>query len=112
MSKINKSNHFKNLLSQWIESFNTKDIIFTVDSDCVVYCQVCNKMITCIKKSQIVQHINTTLHCNALKRQTDRKKQLFVLDAKPKTPNVFNEELCASIVSANIPWNERNPPKC
>lgn len=77
----------------------------------MVYCQVCSKMITCIKKSQIVQHINTTLHFNALKRKTNNKKQPFVLDAKFKTTNIFNEELCASLISANIPWSKLQVPQ-
>jgi len=111
MDKLKKSVNYKNLLKQWIEPHNKKYIVLTVDSDCVVYCQVCNKMITCIKKSQIVQHINTTLHSSALKRKTDNKKQLFVLEAKSKNPNIFNEELCASLISANIPWNKLQVPQ-
>lgn len=62
----------------------------------MVYCQVCNKMITCIKKSQIVQHINTTLH--SIKRKTDNKKQLFELEANSKNPNIFNEDFCESLI--------------
>lgn len=108
MDKLKKSVNYKNFLKQWIEPHNKKDIVLTVDSDCVVYCQVCNKMITCIKKSQIVQHINTTLHSSALKRKTDNKKQLFVLEAKFKNPNIFNEELCASF---HIPYNKLQVPQ-
>jgi len=26
------------------------------------------------------------------------------MNTKPKTPNSFHEELCASLISANIPW--------
>lgn len=99
--------NYKNLLKQWIEPHNKNGIVLTVDSDC----QVCNKTITCIKKSQIVQHMNTTLHSSALKRKTDNKKQLYVLEAKSKNSNIFNEELCASLISANILWNKLQVPQ-
>lgn len=40
-----------------------------------------------------------------------KKKQLFVLDANPKSGNVFNEDLCAALVVSNIPWNKLQIPE-
>jgi len=40
-----------------------------------------------------------------------KKKQLFVLDAKQKSGNVFNEDLCAALVVSNIPRNKLQIPE-
>ncbi|KAL4085190.1 hypothetical protein QTP88_023810 [Uroleucon formosanum] len=72
-----------------------------------MFCQLCDKKIACTKKFQIQQHVDTALHKSALNRRAnDNKKQLFVLDAKPKSGNIFNEDLCSALIVANIPWNK------
>jgi len=38
------------LLKQWIESFNADGEVFTTDGT-VLYCQVCDRQIPCLKKS-------------------------------------------------------------
>lgn len=100
------------LLKQWIALCNKTDqIIFTTDG-VVVFCQLCNKQIVCNKKFQLQQHIDTILHKNGLNRRVnENNKQLFLLDAKPKTGNIFNEDLCLTLVAANIPWNKLQIPQ-
>jgi len=67
MPKNNKS--LKYLHKHWIDPYNrTNDTVFTTDGD-IVYCQVCDKKITCNKKSQVTQHVLTTFHKDALIRK-------------------------------------------
>jgi len=71
-----------------------------------------DKKIVCTKKFRIQQHVDTALHNNALKRRAnDNKKQLFVLDANPKYGNIFNKDLCSTLIVANIPWNKLQIPE-
>jgi hypothetical protein len=70
---------------------------------------VCNKQIPCSKKSQLTQHVETALHKNSLKRSENLKKQVFFVENKSKHDS-FNEELCRSLVVANIPWNKLQVP--
>lgn len=34
-----------------------------------------------------------------------------MVDAKPKTSNVFIEDLCSTLIVANIPWNKLQIPE-
>jgi hypothetical protein len=96
--------NIQTLIKQWISLYNKTDhTIFTTDGS-IVFCQLCDKKIVCTKKFQIQQHVDTALHKSALNRKAnDNKKQLFVLDAKPKSGNIFNEDLCSALIVANIP---------
>lgn len=108
MPKNNKS--LKYLHKQWIDPYNkTNDTVFTTDGD-IVYCQVCDKKITCNKKSQVTQHVLTTFHKDALIRKKNTNKQLFLKDVKPEENNSFNKDLCLSLISANIPWAKLKNP--
>jgi len=60
------SSSLKSLLSQWISSYNNQQTIFTTDGT-TIFCQVCEKNILCTKKSQVIQHANTTIYKNGLK---------------------------------------------
>jgi len=108
--KMPKHNNLKHLHAQWIEPYNkTNNAVFTTDGD-VVYCQACEKKITCNKKSQVTQHVSTTFHKDALTRKTNKNKQLFFMDVKPEETNSFNKDLCLSLISANIPWAKLKNP--
>uniref|UniRef100_A0A2S2PVX4 DUF659 domain-containing protein n=1 Tax=Sipha flava TaxID=143950 RepID=A0A2S2PVX4_9HEMI len=100
------------LIKQWIALYNKTDhTIFTTDGS-VVFCQLCDKKIVCTKKFQIQQHVDTALHKSALNRKAnDNKQQFFVLDAKPKSGNIFNEDFCSALIVANIPWNKLQIPE-
>lgn len=39
-----------------------------------------------------------------------KNKDIFLLDAKPKNINSFNEDLCLALIAANIPWNKLQIP--
>lgn len=45
------------------------------------FCEVCNKHIPCLKKSQITQHVSTSSHRKALKRKLNTSKQLFLSES-------------------------------
>lgn len=110
MPKIRNS--VPTLLKNWIAFYNKTDhTIFTTDGS-VVFCQLCDKKIVCTKKFQLQQHVDTALHGSAVKRRAnENKKQLFVLDAKSKSGNIFNEDLCSALIQANIPWNKLQIPE-
>ncbi|KAL4119421.1 hypothetical protein QTP88_012230 [Uroleucon formosanum] len=60
----------------------------------------------------VISEQDPFLRVNALNRRTnDNKKQLFVLDAKPKSGNIFNEDLCSALIVVNIPWNKLQIPE-
>jgi hypothetical protein len=99
MSKIRKN--IKCLINQWIEPYNIDTIVFKTD-EIVVYCQVCNRQVPRNKKFQITQHTHTSFHTDSLKRSLNNKKQMILGNVyKPKTNN-FNEDLCLSLVAANM----------
>lgn len=72
----------------------------------------CNKNIQCIKKSQLSQHVDTFSHQKAQKRKLNTSKQLFLSESTfKKNVNEFHEDLCLSLVAANIPWYELQNPQ-
>ncbi|XP_060837117.1 uncharacterized protein LOC132919483 [Rhopalosiphum padi] len=110
MPKI-PSSKLKNLIAQWILPLNKNNVIFTTDG-ATLFCQLCNKHIPCIKKSQITQHVHTSLHQEALNRKLNTSKQLFLSEStSKKNVNEFYEDLCLSFISANIPWYKLQNPQ-
>ncbi|KAF0760196.1 DUF659 domain-containing protein [Aphis craccivora] len=93
------------LFKQWIEPFNADGEVFTSDGT-VIYCQLCDRKIPCIKKSQLVQHVETNVHQNGIKRKSNSSKQVFFSEATTSKVNTFNQDLCLSLVAANIPWKK------
>jgi hypothetical protein len=83
------------LIKTWIALYKKTDqTIFTADGS-VVFCQLYDEKIVCSKKFQLQQHVDTALHNSALKRRGNKnKKQLFVLDAKPKSGACSANTLC------------------
>lgn len=108
MSKIRKN--IKCLINQWIEPYNKDTIVFTTDGN-VVYCQVCNRQVPCNKKFQITQHVHTSFHSDSLKRSINNKKQMLLGNVYKSKTNNFNEDLCLSLVAANIPWFKLQVPQ-
>ncbi|KAF0764255.1 DUF659 domain-containing protein [Aphis craccivora] len=105
------STKLKTLISQWIQPLNKNNTNFTTDGT-TLFCQVCNKNIPCIKKSQLTQHIDTSSHQEALKRKLTTSKQLFLSEStSKKNVNEFYEDLCMSFVAANIPWYKLQNPQ-
>lgn len=54
------------LFKQWMEPFNADGEVFTSDGT-VIYCQHCDRQIQCIKKSKLIQHVETNVHQNGIK---------------------------------------------
>jgi hypothetical protein len=77
------STKLKTLISQWVQPLNKNNINLTTDGT-TLFCQVCNKNIPCIKKSQLTQHIDTSSHQEALKRKLNTSKQLFLSESTSK----------------------------
>jgi len=59
-----------------------------------------------LKKSQLVQHVETNVHQNGIKRKSNLSKQVFFSEATTSKVNTFNQDLCLSLVAANIPWKK------
>lgn len=100
MSKIRKNN--KCLINLWIEPYNRDPIVFISDEN-VVYCQVCNRQVPCNTKFQIIQHLHTSFYTGSLKGRLNNKKQMLLGNVYKSKTNNFNEDLCLSLVAANIP---------
>ncbi|KAL4112236.1 hypothetical protein QTP88_016061 [Uroleucon formosanum] len=96
-------------ITRWIESYNRDKTVFTT-SGLVIYCQVCDRQVRCNKKFQITQHVTTEFHLKCLKKSSNNSKQMLMGDEiKPKTSS-FNEDLCLSLIAANIPWFKLQNP--
>ncbi|VVC34838.1 Ribonuclease H-like domain [Cinara cedri] len=68
------------------------------------------RWVRCNKKFQITQHVTTEFHLKCLKKSSNNSKQMLLGDeTKPKTSS-FNEDLCLSLVAANIPWFKLQNP--
>lgn len=103
-----KSNLSSSII-QWVEPYNRDKTVFTI-SGLVVYCQVCDRQVRCNKKFQITQHVSTEFHLKCLKKSSNNSKQMLLGDeTKPKTSS-FNEDLCMSLIAANIPWFKLQNP--
>ncbi|XP_050547438.1 CGG triplet repeat-binding protein 1-like, partial [Daktulosphaira vitifoliae] len=101
----------KNLIAQWILPLNKDNVNFKIDGT-TLFCQLCDKHIPCIKKSQIIQHVNTSSHQEALKRKSNNPKQLFLPEStSKKNVNELYEDLCLSLIVANIPWYKLQNPQ-
>lgn len=96
-------------ITRWVEPYNRDRTVFTT-SGLVIYCQVCDRQVRCNKKFQITQHVTTEFHLKCLKKSSNNSKQMLLGDeTKPKTSS-FNEDLCLSLVAANIPWFKLQNP--
>ncbi|KAL4092191.1 hypothetical protein QTP88_026733 [Uroleucon formosanum] len=90
-------------ITRWIEPYNRDKTVFTT-SGLVIYCQVCDRQVRCNKKFQITQHVTTEFHLKCLKKSSNNSEQMLMGDEiKPKTSS-FNEDLCLSLIAANISW--------
>jgi len=106
------SSSLKSLFSQWVSSYNNQRTIFTTYGT-TIFCQVCEKNIPCTKKSQVLQHANTTIHKNGLKSKLNTSsKQLFLLEDIPNENNLndFNKDLFLALVAINRPWSKMQVP--
>lgn len=98
MPKFQKSRI--SLLKSWIKD----DFNFIIDknNENSIYYQTCNKSVKCDQKSQLVQHVNTSMY----KRKSDEadatSKGKFRTSNKFKK-NEFYSDLTKTMVAVNIP---------
>lgn len=101
MPKVKSS--IRNKISSWIAPYNKSKEIFSTDGK-IIYCLVCDKIVSSEKKYFVDHHSETVLYKNALERNNN-KKQLFITSTSQKSSNFF-EDLCYAFVSANIPMHK------
>lgn len=100
-------NSQSSLINAWIKDYSGD---FTTDGK-IVYCVQCEKNITCTKRFQINQHVNTALHVyNKNKKKTVHQILLSNCMSKNETSksNDFNKDLCEMLISCNIPLKKLN----
>jgi hypothetical protein len=95
------------VLNLWVKI----DDFFTTDSK-IVICLACNKSIGCSMKSQLDQHVQSTLHTRN-KRLSSLKKQVLLTQMQQSSTsrNEFFKDMCSWMVSAKIPWFKLQMPK-
>ncbi|XP_039315482.1 uncharacterized protein LOC120360022 [Solenopsis invicta] len=104
MPKVKKNKYV--LVKSWIDQISDKYLTYDGNS---VYCNGCNKEITCDRKSQLTQHISTSTHkMNVLHlennehseniNESDGKKQ------QSKYANTFYVDLCKAMIAVKMPW--------
>ena len=93
------------LIRQWIAG--NSDL--TTDGR-IIFCQPCGKQISCDKKFQVDQHLQTQHHI-AAKEKKGRITQTLLsqnLQSSVLQPNSFAADLCKTMVCSNISWNKLN----
>nr|CAD2176152.1 unnamed protein product [Meloidogyne enterolobii] len=95
-------------LREWISKF--PDGIYTTDGK-IIFCQPCNQQISCSQYAQLKQHSASSKHKINTEQQR-KSKQQFLAEAFPNTSDAdsFVEELCDSLIAANIPFLKINNP--
>ena len=96
------------LLKGYVSSFGND--VFQTDSK-LVLCKICNKKIGSDKsapqKSQLDQHVNTSIHLKNMEIRSKSKQQLIHFD----NHNNFYYELCDAFVPSDIPLHKLLNPK-
>jgi len=85
--------------------------IFTADQGNLL-CRPCNKRVLCDQRGQVLQHLKTKTHKDAVERSKNLPKQTqLTLTTKPG-PSVsqFTTDLCEALVSADIPVHKLKNP--
>jgi len=93
-----------NRLISYVREFDANT--FAIDAS-VLLCKLCDIKINHDKRFNIIQHLKTEKHLNAVKRAEivcDKKKQQLVTNTTKKSS--FNKDLCFALMSANIPLNK------
>lgn len=76
------------------------DTNFILNGD-IVKCQVCNKQISCDKKSQITRHVNSAVH----KRNVQwHNSESSASNSQQSSGNEFYIDLCHAMVVVKMPW--------
>lgn len=101
----------KKSVSTWIVDYPG---IFTYDGK-ILYCQVCEKNVSCAKKFQIDQHIKTGNHIAALNNKGPRQRLLTQASTSASTSvvkqkNEFCMDLCEAFLASNIPLYKLSNP--
>lgn len=89
---------------QYVSEFG--DEVFSTDGK-VILCKLCNKAIICERRSQVLQHLKTTIHESSAARAQKKSQQLIStalsgVDTKSQK-SAFSADLCEALVSADIP---------
>ncbi|KAG7160353.1 CGG triplet repeat-binding protein 1-like 3, partial [Homarus americanus] len=94
MPKIKKS--LSSTLNAWVDVYND----FTTDGQ-VLFCKYCEVVVSSSEKFQVQQHIQTAKHAMKKEAKTSAK-------TGTAPHNIFNQDLCRALVSADIPLNKLN----
>jgi len=99
----------KNLMSTLNALIKKFSPNFTTDGK-VLLCKICEKSVSFHRKFLVVQHIESATHQKALKRNQEKKSQMFLCDSvNQDRKSDYFAEMVEAFVSANIPfWKLEN----
>ncbi|OXA64048.1 CGG triplet repeat-binding protein 1 [Folsomia candida] len=104
-----KTDH-KSLHAGWIQDLKVANII-KIDGAKLV-CLACQSNFTFKQKSQLEQHIKTSIHENLAKKfAMDPQRQILLSEAVESQSNKpFYKNMCQAFISAGIPWKKLQNP--
>ncbi|KAF0747085.1 DUF659 domain-containing protein [Aphis craccivora] len=69
----------------------------------VLYCVACGQSVSCLQRSLITQHINTTKHKENKVRKFQCTQNFITSSASLNSKSNFNTDLCRALIKADIP---------
>lgn len=76
----------------------------------VLLCVACGQSVSCIQRSLITQHINTSKHKENKVRKIKFNQNFITSSASSNSKSTFNIDLCRTLIKADIPLTKLKNP--